>query len=971
MDNADNTLTITVTTLPTLGTVTLANGTAVALNQVLTIAQLEGLQYDAPADYNGTDNPGDFIYTVSDGSETISQAVDFDLTSINDAAALDLDDDNDSGAGASNYRATFTEDDGAIAITDTDATLTDVDNTDLESLTVVITNLLDGTAESLSVDGTLPTGISSNYNSGTGTLTLTGTASVANYLVALKQIRYNNTSEDPDETDRSITVIANDGSVDSNTATATLTIVAEDDAIVLDLDANDNSGAAGADYETDFTEGDTDLAIADSDVSITDVDGTELTQVAVALTNRPDGTAEDLGISGTLPSGITVTEPYDNADGQLVLSGNASLADYQTALQQIRYNNSSENPNETDRVVTVVADNSGTASNTGTTTLSVAGINDAPVTNNGVVTITADEEEENVPLTLAAPTDVDDATLTITVISLPNLGTLTLADGTAVTLNQELTIAQLTGLQYDAPLDYDGVATENDFEYEVSDGDETVSQLVSFDLSAVNDAPVVSAQSVLEDTNEETALVFNATNSNALSISDADGDNQTVTITATNGTVSLSQLTGLTFTTGDGVEDGTLEFSGSLADINAALAGASFLPNVDYVGPASLLLETDDAQGGTDDETVAINVIDVNDAPVVDLDAATGGNDYATSFDEGDTDVTIAKSDASIADVDDTQLTSLTVVLANRPDGTDESLSVSGTLPSGITVTDSYDNADGQLVLSGAASVADYQTALRQVVYNNNSDTPDETDRSITVLANDGDDNSTTATTALDVNAVNDAPISNNADPVEIDADEEEANVLLNLSAPSDVDNDDNTLTITVTTLPTLGTVTLANGTAVALNQVLTIAQLEGLQYDAPADYNGTDNPGDFIYTVSDGSETISQTVDFDLTSINDAAVSSAESTTESTDEDTNLVFNATNSNEISVADVDGDNQTMTITATNGTFSLSQLTGLTFTTGDGTEDGTMTFSGSLTDINAALLNATFIPAENYFGSDGK
>ena len=205
---------------------------------------------------------------------------------------------------------------------------------------------------------------------------------------------------------------------------------------------------------------------------------------------------------------------------------------------------------------------------------------------------------------------------------------------------------------------------------------------------------------------------------------------------------------------------------------------------------------------GTDDSALpanilTINVNAVNDAPVVDLDAATSGTDYATSFTEGDTDVAIAKGDATIADVDDTQLSSLTVTLTNRPDGMDEDLSVSSTLPTGISITDPYDNADGQLVLSGVASVADYQTALRQLVYNNSSENPNTTDRNITVVANDGDDNSATTTTTLDVDAVNDAPVSNNADPVVINADEEDTDVALGLSAPSDIDNDDNTLVIT------------------------------------------------------------------------------------------------------------------------------------------------------------------------------
>jgi hypothetical protein len=59
---------------------------------------------------------------------------------------------------------------------------------------------------------------------------------------------------------------------------------------------------------------------------------------------------------------------------------------------------------------------------------------------------------------------------------------------------------------------------------------------------------------------------------------------------------------------------------------------------------------------------------------------------------------------------------------------------------------------------------------------------------------------------------------------------------------------------------------------------------------------------------------------------------------------------------EISISDVN-TTQTQTVTvavAGGGLASLSGTTGLSFTTGDGNADATMTFSGSLNDVNAAL-----------------
>ena len=64
-------------------------------------------------------------------------------------------------------------------------------------------------------------------------------------------------------------------------------------------------------------------------------------------------------------------------------------------------------------------------------------------------------------------------------------------------------------------------------------------------------------------------------------------------------------------------------------------------------------------------------------------------------------------------------------------------LSVAGTLPAGITAS-SYNPFTGVLTLSGPASLADYQTALRQVVYSSTLGTPSTADRAIQVTVNDG-----------------------------------------------------------------------------------------------------------------------------------------------------------------------------------------------------------------------------------------
>ena len=62
---------------------------------------------------------------------------------------------------------------------------------------------------------------------------------------------------------------------------------------------------------------------------------------------------------------------------------------------------------------------------------------------------------------------------------------------------------------------------------------------------------------------------------------------------------------------------------------------------------------------------------------------------------------------------------------------------LAGTLPAGITAS-SYNPFNGVITLSGSASLADYQTALRQVVFSNTLAAPSTADRGIQVTVNDG-----------------------------------------------------------------------------------------------------------------------------------------------------------------------------------------------------------------------------------------
>ena len=84
----------------------------------------------------------------------------------------------------------------------------------------------------------------------------------------------------------------------------------------------------------------------------------------------------------------------------------------------------------------------------------------------------------------------------------------------------------------------------------------------------------------------------------------------------------------------------------------------------------------------------------------------------------------------------------------------------------------------------------------------------------------------------------------------------------LKLDTPFDPEGD--AITITITGLPNLGTVRLG-ATPVTNGQSLSAEDLTSLVFDAPEVYDGTTDPGDFRYTVSDGKSLVAGSVDIAL----------------------------------------------------------------------------------------------------------
>ncbi|MCJ9669507.1 DUF5801 repeats-in-toxin domain-containing protein, partial [Neorhizobium sp. SHOUNA12B] len=166
-----------------------------------------------------------------------------------------------------------------------------------------------------------------------------------------------------------------------------------------------------------------------------------------------------------------------------------------------------------------------------------------------------------------------------------------------------------------------------------------------------------------------------------------------------------------------------------------------------------------DAHGLTSTASLTIAITGTNDATVIDLNGAAGGNGAATNATE-QTPQQFAWQ-ASLADVDSSTLQSMTVTLAHNLDGASETLFLNATATAAaVGLNVGYNSTTGVLSVTGLASIATYETILKNIVYQDNSDNPDTSiDRTLTVVVNDGVSDSAPQVATVHMIAINDAPV--------------------------------------------------------------------------------------------------------------------------------------------------------------------------------------------------------------------
>ncbi|HXG55199.1 MAG TPA: tandem-95 repeat protein [Vicinamibacterales bacterium] len=448
-----------------------------------------------------------------------------------------------------------------------------------------------------------------------------------------------------------------------------------------------------------------------------------------------------------------------------------------------------------------------TASGTGATVTASSSVvsagNTAPVAVANSYTVA-----EDATLTVAAAgvltndTDADANALTAVLVGTVSNGTLTLNANGSFT--------------YVPTANYNG---SDSFTYKANDGTaDSNTVTVSLTITAVNDAPVAVANSytVAEDTTLTVVAAGVLTND-----TDADGNALTAVLgsTVSNGTLTLNA-------------DGSF----------------TYVPTANYNGSDSFTYKANDGTADSNTVVVSLTITAVNDAPVVAMTAATLGyttGDGATVMDGG----------LTVADVDSVNLTGATVSISAGFVAAQDALAF--TTQNGITGT--FDSATGVLTLTGTATVAHYQAALRSVTYRNTSSNPSTLPRTISVTVSDGALSSTVATRTITIAAVNNQPT-------------------LDQPAAVTIDEDSGALTMTLTGIGAGGgesqplTISAASGDAsLFAHPTVTYTSPNGtgsITFTPSANAFGSTS---LTVTVSDGSSAITRTVVVTVLPVNDA----------------------------------------------------------------------------------------------------
>ncbi|PKR58068.1 hypothetical protein COO92_09890, partial [Thalassospira lohafexi] len=794
---------------------------------------LKGLTITPPENYSGSfdlsvvarSTDGDSSASTSDpirltrGSSSGSNTITVEVTGVADAPTLDVADASGN-------------EDSAIAL-DIDAGLTDSS----EVLTVTISGVPDGAT------------LSAGTDNGDGTWRLSSGD--------LEGLTITPADDFSGSFDLGVSAQSADG---------------EDVAVTTDSLTVDVAGVADAPtLETSNTSGSEDSAIAlDIDAGLTD------SSEVLTIT-----------ISG-VPDGATLSAGTDNGDGTWTLSSGD--------LEGLTITPADDFSGSFDLGVTAQsADGEDVATTTGSITVDVAGVADAPILD---VVGASGNEDSAIALDIDAGLTDSSETLTVTISDVPDGATLSAGtdngDGTWT-----LTSGDLEGLTITPADDFSG-SFDLGVTAQSADGEDiaTTSGSITVDVAGVADAPTLELTDAMGA--EDSAI--------ALDVDAGLTDSSEVL------TVTISGVPdGATLSAGTDNGDGTWTLS------SGDLEGLTITPADDFSGSFDLGVTAQSADGenvATTSGSITVDVAGVADAPTLETSDASGSEDSAIALDV----------DASLTDSSEV----LSVTISGVPDG--------------ATLSAGADNGDGTWTLSSGD--------LEGLTITPADDFSGSFDLGVAVQSADGEDvATTTGSITVDVAGVADAPTleTSNASGSEDSA--------IALDIDSGLTDSSETLTVTISGVPDRATLSAGtdNGDG---TWTLSSGDLEGLTITPADDFSGSFDLGVSAQSA-DGEDVAVTTDSLTVDVVGVADAPTLETSDASGSEDSAIALDIdvglTDSSETLTVTISGvpDGATLSAGTDNGdgtwTLSSTDLEGLTITPADD-------FSGSF-DLGVSAQSA--------------
>ena len=496
--------------------------------------------YTPDSNYNGADS---FTYKANDGTADSNVAtVSITITPVNDAPVA---------ANGSAETAEDTQAAGQVSTSDVDG----------DSLTY---SLVDGPAHGTVVvnpDGSFTYSPAANFN-GTDSFTYKANDGTVDSNIATVSITVTPVNDSPvaadgsvaKDEDSSASGQASASDVDGDTLTYTMVEGPAHGTLVLNTDGSfsytPESNYNGADSFTfKANDGSVDSNVATFAITVTSVnDVPTASDILMSF-------GEDTPINGQVSANdvdgdaLTYSLVSDPVHGTLTFNADGSFS-YSPDL----------NFNGTDSF-TFKANDGNVDSNVGTVIFLVTPVNDAPVAANG----SAEAAEDTQGNGQVSASDVDGDSLTYSLVEGPAHG--------SVVFNPD------GSFSYSPASDYNGA---DSFTYKANDGtDDSNVATVSIVVTPVNDAPVAADNSA--ETAEDSSV------NGQVSASDVDGDT-------------------LTYSMVIGPAHGSVLFNPD--------GSFSYTPDANYNGADSFTFKANDGSADSNMATVAITVTAVNDAPV-------------------------------------------------------------------------------------------------------------------------------------------------------------------------------------------------------------------------------------------------------------------------------------------------------------------------------------------------------------------